>query len=141
MNLRCHLTFLGRIERNKNSSGKRASSSASQINLSFILTQATTLLNPPPFTHSLKQIKQSKQTKNTNDIMPILLRKRTEPESQYLYKLCIKIDNKKKKKNEKKLTMMADRRNDMYGSKKKQYLIRFSKIMLIIVSETDQKVH
>lgn len=61
MNLRCHLTFLGRIERNKNSSGKRASSSASQINLSFILTQATTLLNPP-LLHSLTQTNQAKQT-------------------------------------------------------------------------------
>lgn len=92
MNLRCVSTFLGRIERNKDSSGKRASSSAPQVNLSFD--------NIHPHTHLPIQINQAKQInkiyqKRNNNNMPILLRKRKknkQAKSLYLYKLCIKID-------------------------------------------------
>lgn len=77
MNLRCVLTLLGRIERNKDSSGKRASSSAPQVNLSFD--------NIHPHTHLPIQINQAKQInkiyqKNNNN-MPILLRKRKKKQA------------------------------------------------------------
>lgn len=88
------VTLTGWIKRNKDSSGKRASSSAPQINC---LYHPYTPMQTKKNKREIKTTTKLQQQRTFNKIPTLCQfftekRKEEEEESQYLYKLCIKID-------------------------------------------------